>query len=42
MRGKQEYRPIHLKSALDEIEEILKEELVILKEVGCDEFFSEI
>lgn len=42
IRGKKEYRPIHLKSALDEVEEILKEELAILKKVGCDEFFSEI
>jgi hypothetical protein len=42
IRGKKEFRPMAVREAFDELEEILREELVSLDKLGCEEYFTEI
>lgn len=42
VRGKKEFRPMAIRDAFDELEEILKEESVSLEKLGREEYFMEM
>ena len=42
IRGKKEFRPMAVRGAFDELEEILREELVSLEKLGREEYFAEL